>query len=146
MYVWQATNLTLKRNHFYRCAIMDVFITGSAVANGGYIENNVFEKPSPGSLAFHFRNGPTDPSPDPNNWDFRYNTFVGPLSLASENPVGPGGVASSATSSSPTHPRADTRTRCGATTPSRAARAAPVRSLAHCRHFSPASSAPRTTC
>jgi hypothetical protein len=91
MYVWQVTNLTLKRNHFYRCAIMDVFITGSAVANGGYIENNVFEKPSPGSLSFHFRNGPTDPSPDPNNWDFRYNTFVGPLSLG-DNPIGSGGV------------------------------------------------------
>jgi chitodextrinase len=92
MYVWQTTNLTLKRNHFYRCAIMDVFITGSAVANGGYIENNIFEKPSPGSNAFHFRNG-GDPSPDPSNWDFRYNTFLGPLSFStSENPVGSGGV------------------------------------------------------
>jgi hypothetical protein len=86
MYAWQATNLTLKRNHFYHCAIMDVFITGNAVANGGYIENNIFEK------SFHFRNG-GDPSPDPSNWDFRYNTFVGPLSFSrSENPVGPGGV------------------------------------------------------
>ena len=91
MYVWQTTNLTLKRNHFYRCAIMDVFITGGAVANGGYIENNVFEKPSPGSNAFHFRNG-GDPSPDPSNWDFRYNTFLGPLSISSESPVGPGGM------------------------------------------------------
>ena len=91
MYVWQVTNLTLKRNHFYRCAIMDVFITGGAVANGGYIENNVFEKPSPGSNAFHFRNG-GDPSPDPNNWDFRYNTFFGPLSISSESPVGSGGM------------------------------------------------------
>jgi hypothetical protein len=86
MYVWQVTNLTLKRNHFYRCAIMDVFITGNAVANRGYIENNIFEK------SFHFRNG-GDPSPDPSGWDFRYNTFVGPLSFStSENPVGPGGV------------------------------------------------------
>jgi chitodextrinase len=86
MYVWQVTDLTLKRNHFYRCAIMDVFITGNAVANGGYIENNIFEK------SFHFRNG-GDPSPDPSNWDFRYNTFVGPLSFSrSENPVGAGGV------------------------------------------------------
>ena len=46
MYAWSVTNLTLKRNHFYHCAIMDVFITGGDVANGGYIENNVFEKPS----------------------------------------------------------------------------------------------------
>jgi hypothetical protein len=92
MYAWDVTNLTLKRNHFYRCAVMDVFITGSSVANGGYIENNIFEKPSPGSNAFHFRNG-GDPSPDPSNWDFRYNTFLGPLSIStSENPVGSGGM------------------------------------------------------
>ena len=32
------------------------------------------------------------PSPDPSNWDFRYNTFVGPLSISSENPVGSGGM------------------------------------------------------
>jgi hypothetical protein len=78
---------------------MDVFITGSDVSNGGYVENNVFEKPwentgviSNSALAFHFRNGGA-PSPDPNNWDFRYNTFVGPLSITpSENPVGSGGM------------------------------------------------------
>ncbi len=46
MYVWEVTNLTLKRNQFYNCAIMDVFITGSAVSNGGFVENNVFEKPT----------------------------------------------------------------------------------------------------
>jgi hypothetical protein len=91
MYVWEVTNLTLKRNRFYHCAIMDVFITGGAVSNGGYVENNVFEKPSTGGLAFHFRNG-GDPSPDPNDWDFRYNTFVGPLSISGENPVGSGGM------------------------------------------------------
>ena len=95
----RSRNLTLKRNHFYHCSIMDVFITGDAVSNGGYVENNVFEKPwsSTGVIsnnlnAFHFRNG-GDPSPDPNNWDFRYNTFVGPLSVSpSENPVGSGGM------------------------------------------------------
>ena len=71
---------------------MDVFITGDAVSNGGYVENNVFEKPWSGGNAFHFRNG-GDPSPDPNNWDFRYNTFVGALSVSSsENPVGSGGM------------------------------------------------------
>ena len=98
MYAWNVTNLTLKRNHFYRCAVMDVFITGSSVANGGYVENNVFEKPwsttgviSNTAYAFHFRNG-GDPSPDPNGWEFRYNTFVGPLSISSENPVGAAGM------------------------------------------------------
>jgi hypothetical protein len=99
MYAHDVTNLTLKRNHFYHCSVMDVFITGSDVANGGYVENNVFEKPwentgviSNSALAFHFRNGGS-PSPDPSNWDFRYNTFVGPLSITpSENPVGPGGL------------------------------------------------------
>ena len=100
MYVWDVTNLTLKRNHFYHCSVMDVFITGSNVANGGMIENNVFEKPwsntgqiSNSALAFHFRNGSSAPTPDPNNWDFRYNTFVGPLSIEpSSNPVGSGGM------------------------------------------------------
>ena len=98
MYAQAVTNLTLKRNHFYHCAVMDVFITGSDVANGGYVENNVFEKPwmstgviSNSALAFQFRNG-GDPSPDPSNWDFRYNTFVGPLNISSENPVGSGGM------------------------------------------------------
>ncbi len=43
------------------------------------------------ALAFQFRNG-GDPSPDPSNWDFRYNTFVGPLNISSENPVGSGGM------------------------------------------------------
>ncbi len=99
VYVWNVTNLTLTRNHFYRCAVMDVFITGGAVSNGGFVENNVFEKPwentgvvSETALAFHFRNG-GNPSPDPNDWDFRYNTFVGPLSVEpDENPVGPDGM------------------------------------------------------
>ena len=99
MYAWDVTGLTLKRNHFYHCSVMDVFITGGSVANGGYIENNVFEKPwtstgviSNSALAFHFRNGGS-PSPDPSNWDFRYNTFVGPLSITTnENPVGSGGM------------------------------------------------------
>ena len=91
MYAWDVTDLTLKRNHFYHCSVMDVFITGSSVSNGGYVENNVFEKPwsSTGRVsnrpAFHFRNG-GDPSPDPNNWDFRYNTFVGPLSISRREP------------------------------------------------------------
>jgi hypothetical protein len=99
MYAWDVTNLTLKRNHFYHCSVMDVFITGSDVSTGGYVENNVFEKPwentgviSNSAYSFHFRNGGS-PSPDPNDWDFRYNTFVGPLSITtSENQVRSGGM------------------------------------------------------
>jgi chitodextrinase len=100
IYAWSVTNLTLRRNHFYHCSVMDVFITGSSVANGGIVENNVFEKPwentgviSNSAYAFHFRNGGSPPTPDPNNWDFRYNTFVGPLSISTDaNPVGSGGM------------------------------------------------------
>ena len=100
MYANSVTGLTLKRNHFYHCSVMDVFITGDGSPDGGYVENNVFEKPwentgviSNSALAFHFRNGGSPPSPDPSNWDFRYNTFVGPLSIdPSSNPVGSGGL------------------------------------------------------
>jgi len=95
IYAWAVTNLTLTRNSFHHCAVMDVFITGSSVASGGYVENNIFEPPcedaacTPQGLAFHFRNG-GDPSPNPSNWVFRNNTFIGPLSISSENlPVGP---------------------------------------------------------
>ena len=99
IYAWNVTNLTLRRNHFYHCSVMDVFITGSSVANGGLVENNMFEKPwentgviSNSAYAFHFRTG-CPPTPDPNNWDFRYNTFVGPLSISTDaNPVGAGGM------------------------------------------------------
>jgi hypothetical protein len=99
MYVWRVTNLTLRRNHFYHCSVMDVFITGGDVSSGGLVENNVFEKPwentgriSNSAYAFHFRNGGS-PSPDPSGWDFRYNTFLGGLSISTdENPVGPGGM------------------------------------------------------
>jgi hypothetical protein len=45
MYAWRVTNLTLRRNHFYHCSVMDVFITGGDVTTGGLVENNVFEKP-----------------------------------------------------------------------------------------------------
>jgi chitodextrinase len=98
MFAWRVTNLTLRRNHFYHCAVMDVFITGGDVSTGGLVENNVFEKPweNTGRIsnghAFHFRNG-GNPSPDPSNWEFRYNTFVGGLSISpDENPVGSGGL------------------------------------------------------
>ena len=99
MYAWRVTKLTLRRNHFYHCSVMDVFITGGDVSTGGLVENNVFERPwentgrvSRWGYAFHFRNGGS-PSPDPSGWVFRYNTFVGGLSISTdENPVGPGGL------------------------------------------------------
>ena len=98
MYAWRVTNLTLRRNHFYHCSVMDVFITGGDVTTGGLVENNVFEKPweNTGRIsngyAFHFRNGGS-PSPDPSGWEFRYNTFLGGLSVSpDENPVGSGGM------------------------------------------------------
>ncbi len=100
MYVWRVTNLTLKRNHFFHCGVMDVFITGGDVAQGGLVENNVFERPweytgrvSSSALAFHFRNGGSPPTPDPSNWIFRHNTFVGALSITTDaNPVRSGGL------------------------------------------------------
>ena len=95
--------LRITNSHFYRCAVMDVFITrylGTDIdAQHGWIENNVFEKPSSklgkvgSGYAFHFRNGPVEPAPDLYDWDFRYNTFAGPLSLGdSANVVQPSGL------------------------------------------------------
>ena len=62
MYVWQVTNLTLKRNHFYRLRDHDVFITGGAVGNGGLLsKQRVREdcdrtvRASLNSDPFHFR-------------------------------------------------------------------------------------------
>lgn len=98
MYVWSTQNLRLTGNHFYHCSVMDVFITGDQTPNGGYIENNIFEQTWSNTgvlgdgLSFHFRNGSQPPTPDPNNWDFRYNTFIGALSISSDNTVGSGGM------------------------------------------------------
>ena len=35
MYAWSVTNLTLKRNHFYHCSVMDVFITATPCRPAG---------------------------------------------------------------------------------------------------------------
>jgi hypothetical protein len=90
LYAQGINNLRITNSHFYRCAVMDVFITRSpgidTDAVGGYVENSIFEPPlSAGNvccagLAFHFRNG-TEPAPDIDNWDFRYNLFAGALSF-----------------------------------------------------------------
>ena len=130
---------------------MDVFITGGDTANGGFVENNVFEKPwentgriSNSAFAFHFRNG-GNPSPDPNNWDFRYNTFVGPLSITTdENPVGSGWDARDRQRSSSPAPRAGTPTRPTPTTRSSPAGAARTTSSTARRSTWRASSASAT--
>ncbi len=95
--------LRITNSHFYRCSVMDVFITRwsgtSTDPQHGWIENNVFEKPwsTTGKVgsgyAFHFRNG-GEPAPDIYDWDFRNNTFAGPLSFGtqSENVVQPSGL------------------------------------------------------
>jgi hypothetical protein len=102
LYAQGIANLRITNSHFYRCAVMDVFITRwtgtSTDVAGGYIENNIFETPlSAGNTccagnAFHFRNG-GEPAPDIDNWDFRYNVFAGSLSFGgNENVVKGGGL------------------------------------------------------
>jgi hypothetical protein len=101
MYAWSVTDMTLTRNHFYNCPIMDVFITGhggDGFADDYLVENNVFEEIAGGGNAFQFRDpqpgnctDPTDPSPGPNNWNVRYNTYVGNWSQGVCQPSGPDG-------------------------------------------------------
>jgi chitodextrinase len=70
--------MTMTRNHIWSCAVMDVFLTGSEYATDWLVENNVFEPPlgSSGNStnAFAFRCGGS-PSPSPDNFVMRYNTF-----------------------------------------------------------------------
>jgi hypothetical protein len=72
------TGMTMTRNHFWSCNVMDVFITGSETASNWTVENNIFEAPtgSSGNAAngFAFRCGGT-PSPSPDGFVLRYNTF-----------------------------------------------------------------------
>jgi chitodextrinase len=102
LYAQGINNLRITNSHFYRCAVMDVFITRWSGTNtdavGGYVENSIFEAPlAAGNVccaanAFHFRNG-GEPAPDIDNWDFRYNLFAGTLSLGgAENAVKGGGL------------------------------------------------------
>ena len=102
LYAQGISNLRITNSHFYRCAVMDVFITRWTGTNvdpiGGYVENSIFEEPlAAGNVccagnAFHFRNG-GEPAPDIDNWDFRYNVFAGALSFGgNENVVEGGGL------------------------------------------------------
>ncbi len=78
MYVHPVTNMTMTRNHFWSCNIEDVFITGTETATNWLVENNVFEAPTGSSgnaaNAFAFRSGGS-PSPSPDGFVLRYNTF-----------------------------------------------------------------------
>jgi chitodextrinase len=85
-------NMTMTRNHFWSCAVMNVFITGTELATNWLVENNVFEAPlgSSGNAAngFAFRGGGS-PSPSPDGFVMRYNTFgsTGVQINSSDNPV-----------------------------------------------------------
>jgi chitodextrinase len=72
------TGMTMTRNHFWSCNVMDVFITDSETASNWIVENNIFEAPTGSSgnaaNAFAFRAGGT-PSPAPDGFVLRYNTF-----------------------------------------------------------------------
>jgi hypothetical protein len=72
------SNMTMSRNHFWSCNVMDVFITDSEQATNWLVENNIFEAPtgSAGNAAnaFAFRSGGS-PSPSPDGFVLRYNTF-----------------------------------------------------------------------
>ena len=85
-------NMTMTRNHFWSCAVMDVFITGTELATNWLVENNIFEAPlgSSGNAAnaFAFRGGGS-PSPSPDGFVLRYNTFgsTGVQINTTDNPV-----------------------------------------------------------
>ena len=72
------SNMTLTRNHFWSCNVMDVFLTGSDLATNWLVENNVFEAPTGSSAnaanGFAFRCG-SSPAPVPDGFVMRYNTF-----------------------------------------------------------------------
>ena len=85
-------NMTMTRNHFWSCNVMDVFITGSGTATNWLVENNIFEAPT-GSAGnaengCAFRGG-GEPSPNPDGFILRYNTFAdtGVQINGSDNPV-----------------------------------------------------------
>jgi hypothetical protein len=78
IYAMSVANMTMTRNHFWSCNVQDVFLTGSELASNWLVENNVFEAPT-GSAgnsanALAFRSGGS-PSPSPDGFVLRYNTF-----------------------------------------------------------------------
>ena len=74
-------NMTLTRNHFWSCNVMNVFLTGDSgrnLASNWVVENNVFEAPTGSSgnaaNAFFIR-GTCDAYVVPDGFLMRYNTF-----------------------------------------------------------------------
>jgi len=74
-------NMTLTRNHFWSCFVMDVFLTGDGgknLASNWLVENNIFEAPtgSSGNAANAvFVRGTCDAYVVPDGFVVRYNTF-----------------------------------------------------------------------
>jgi len=105
VYAQGVVGLTIRRSHFYRCAVFDVFITMSEHSPEGSrltLENNLFEAPTTfddkccSAYSVMLRgNEPDDGnSPAIDDWDIRYNTFEGGLALGapSANPITDGGL------------------------------------------------------
>jgi hypothetical protein len=105
IYAQGVVGLTIRRSHFYRCAVFDVFVTMSEHSPEGSrltLENNLFESPTTfedkccSAYSVLLRgNEPDDGnSPAIDDWDIRYNTFEGGLALGvpSANPIADGGL------------------------------------------------------
>jgi len=105
IYAQGVVGLTIRRSHFYRCAVFDIFLTMSEFSpegSGVTLENNLFEAPTTfasqccSAYSVLLRGGEPDDgnSPAIDDWDIRYNTFEGGLALGvpAANPIGPGGL------------------------------------------------------
>lgn len=94
IYAWGVANVTFTRNQWWSCSTEDIFLTGTATATNWNVENNVFEHPlGPNSAALAFRQF-NEPSPNPDNFTLRNNTFgreAGVQWNVTDNPVTVGG-------------------------------------------------------
>jgi len=105
IYAQGVDGLSIRRSHFYRCAVFDVFLTMSQYSpegSGVTLENNLFEAPTTfedeccSAYSVLLRGAEPDDgnSPAIDGWDIRYNTFEGGLALGvpGANPIGDGGL------------------------------------------------------
>jgi hypothetical protein len=105
IYAQGVVGLSIRRSHFYRCAVFDVFVTMSQYSpegSGVTLENNLFEAPTTfedkccSAYSVLLRGAKPDDgnSPAIDDWDIRYNTFEGGLALGvpGANPIGDGGL------------------------------------------------------
>ena len=74
LYAWNVTNLTLKRNHFYHCAVMDVFITAGATSQTAASSRTTSSR-NPGRHGCRFEHRLCVPLP--HGWQ----PFSGPIEL-----------------------------------------------------------------